>query len=155
MVESMISKSQHFLLVNPKYWNNDKGKAKHLAEFADKINLQNSLDSLRSTILGSFNTSYANGLTINSDWLGTAIDAYFDQNTDTDLNNLTEYGKHFLENLPNKVLKNGKTGVSPNSIKKYRSALAKVKEFEKHRKKPLRIDEVNMKFHKDFISFSP
>src|SRR5665811_1362870 len=91
------------LLVNPKYWNNDKGKAKHLAEFADKTNLQNSLDSLRSKILGSFNTSYANGVSINSDWLGTAIDAYFDQNTETDLNYLTEYGKHFLENLPNKV----------------------------------------------------
>ena len=68
------------LLVNPKYWNNDKGKVKHLSEFTDKLNLQNSLDGLRSEILGSFNTSYANGGIIDSDWLSSAIYAFFDQN---------------------------------------------------------------------------
>ncbi len=141
------------LLVNPKFWNNDKGKVKHLAEFTDKINLQNSLDNLRSEILGNFNTSYANGANINSDWLTSAIDSYFDQNTKTDLNYLVDYINFFLENLPNKILRNGRTGVAPNTIKKYRSTLSKVKEFEKYRKKRLKMDEVNMKLHKDFIHF--
>ena len=141
------------LLVNPKYWNNAQGKVKHLAEFTDKINLQNSLDSLRSEILGRFNTSYANGGIIDSDWLRNAIDSYFDQNTDTDLNYLTDYTNHFIDLLPYRIQKNGTTGVSTATGKQYRVTLNKILAFEKKKRKRLRVDEVNLKFHNDFIRF--
>ena len=141
------------LLVNPKYWNNEKGKVKHLSEFTDKLNLQNSLDGLRSEILGGFNTSYANGGIIDSDWLSTTIYAFFDQNTNMDLNYLTDYTNHFIDRLPYRIQKNGSTGVSIATAKQYQTTLNKILFFEQKKGKRFKIDEVNLKFHNDLIQF--
>src|SRR5690606_7636466 len=39
------------------------------------------------------------------------------------------------------------------TIKKYKTTLARVQAFEKSRKRRLKIDEVNLKFYKDFIHY--
>ncbi len=141
------------LTIDPKNWNSNKGRVRNLAEFSNKLNTQNALNGLQSHVLGNFNSDYSEGTTINSDWLNRTIDGYFNQSNDTDLRYLTDYGAFFLENLPNKILRDGRTGVSLATIKKYRTTLVKVQEFEKRRKNRLKIDEVNLKFHKDFIHF--
>ncbi|MDC6355556.1 MULTISPECIES: tyrosine-type recombinase/integrase [unclassified Robiginitalea] len=141
------------LLINPKYWNQDKGQVRQLAEFRDKLNLQNSLNDLRAHVLKSFNDSYSKGELIGSDWLESSIRKFFNQEDESDLQYLRDYGRYFISNLPNKIQKNGRTGVSIATIKKYKSTLNKVIEFEKFKRKKYRISEVNLKFHRDFINF--
>ena len=141
------------LLINPKYWNNKKGTVKPLAEFKDKKNLQNNLNDLRGHILNSFNTSYANGQLITANWLKNAIDVKFDQNKESDFTYLVDYAEYFKRTLPNKIQESGKMGVTSSTLNKYQTIINKIKDFEKYKKKRLKVVEVDLKFHKDFIYF--
>ena len=141
------------LIVNPKYWNSSKGIIKQISEFEDKVNLQNKLNSLYSLILNRFNDSYASGIIINSDWLETLIKNYFEQNDETDFNYFTDYAEYYRVNLNSKVLKNGNTGVKEGTIKKCKTIINKVSDFETHIKKRIKLIDINAKFHKDFIHF--
>lgn len=141
------------LLIDPKYWNNSKGEVRQIAENNDKKNLQNKLNNLKSYILNQFNDSYSSGVTISSEWLANKVNNHFNQNIEVDFNYFTDYAEYYFKNLTSKVLKNGKTGVSASTIKKYRTTIVKVKDFEKYHKIRVKIIDVNLKFHKDFIDF--
>lgn len=141
------------LLINPKYWNNNKGEIRQIAEFENKLNLKNDLISLSSHVLNEFNNSYANGELINSEWLNDVIKGFFNQNEDIDFNYFVDYAEYFHKNLKNKVQKTGVTGVTLATEKKYRTIINKVKDFEKHQKRKLKIIDIGLKFHKDFIHF--
>src|SRR5690554_2617993 len=139
------------LIIDPKYWNNKKGAVKQISEFTDKVNLQNNLNELRNHIFNAFNHNYAKGQIIDSDWLRNTINGFFDQNEDTDFNYLIDYVNYFVENLKNSVQPNGKMGATKATINKYRTIVNKLKEFETYKKKRLRVLDVNLIFHKDFI----
>jgi integrase len=141
------------LIINPSYWSKTKGNVKQKSENKEKLNLQNKLNDLRSYVLNDFNEVYSNGGIINSDWLQTAIRTFLNQNTNVDFRYFTDYAYYFYDNLGNKVLKSGKTGVTKATIKKYNTIINKILEFEKYKKKRLLLQDVNLKFHKDFIYF--
>ena len=141
------------LLINPDYWSNPKGNIKQLAKNSEKLNLQTKLNDLKSHVLNDFNDSYSSGGIINSDWLQTSLRTFLNQNTNIDFKYFTDYGYYFYDNLGNKVLKNGKTGVAKATVRKYNTIINKILEFEKYKKKRLLLQDVNLKFHKDFIYF--
>lgn len=141
------------LLIDPKFWNNKKGAVKQVADFPDKLNFQTELNNLRNHVLNAFNDSYSNGQLINSDWLNNTIKGFFEQNEETDFNYLVDYSEYFLETLGNTIQANGKTGVHPKTKERYQLAINKLKEFEQEKKKRLKVTDINMTFHKDFIYF--
>ena len=121
------------LLINPSYWSKTKGNVKQISENKEKKNLQNNLNELSTYILNDFNEVYSNGGIINSDWLQTAIKTCLNQNTNVDFNYFSDYAKYFYDNLGNKVLKSGKTGVTGATIRKYKTIRNKILEFEKYK----------------------
>ena len=141
------------LLINPIYWSTSKGNVKQLSKNSEKLNLQKKLNDLKSYILNDFNDVYSDGGIINSDWLNTSLKTFLNQNTNVDFNYFIDYANYFYDNLENKVLKSGKTGITKSTIKKYKTIINKILEFEKHQKKRLLLQDVNLKFHKDFIYF--
>lgn len=141
------------LLINPKYWSKSKGTVKNIAEFQDKRNLQNKLNSLEATILNSFNDAYSNGSTIDGEWLNNCVQKQFNQSESSDLNTFIGYAEHFYDNLDNKIQGNGVTGVKPSTKRKYRTVINKVKQYENHKNVRLLLMDINLKFHKDFINF--
>ncbi|MGB3345088.1 MAG: phage integrase SAM-like domain-containing protein [Aequorivita sp.] len=141
------------LLIDSKFWNNNKGAVKQIAEFSEKVTIQKDLNELRNHVLNSFNDSYTNGQLINSDWLKTTIESFFEQNENIDFNYLVDYAEYFIKTLGNTIQPNGKTGVEPKTIEKYKIIINKLKEFEQCQKKRLKVTDVNMSFHKDFIYF--
>ncbi|WP_147677272.1 tyrosine-type recombinase/integrase [Algibacter pacificus] len=141
------------LVINPKYWNKPKGTVKQVAEFVDKKNLQNDLNALRTTILNSFNDHYSNGGIINSDWFSQTIKQHFNQDSKTDLNYLLDYAKYYKENLNSKVLVSGKTGVTANTLNRYKTIINKVKAFESKQKKRYTFENVDLRFYKDFKNY--
>lgn len=141
------------LLIESSFWNAEKGTIRQIAKNTEKRNLQNKLNGLKEYILNQFNNTYFDGGVISSDWLNDAIKTFLNQNTNVDYKYFTDYAEYFYENLGNRILKSGKTGVAENTKKRFRSIINKVKEFETSRKKRLLIQDVNLKFHKDFIHF--
>ncbi|GGD28834.1 tyrosine-type recombinase/integrase [Flavobacterium orientale] len=141
------------LLINSNYWNNKKGEIRQIAEFENKLNLKNDLNDLSNHVLNSFNNCYANGVLINSEWLNDTIKSFFNQSEDVDFNYFVDYAEYFHTNLKNKVQKTGVTGVTIATEKKYRTIINKVKDFEKYKKKKVKLIDIGLKFHKDFIHF--
>ncbi|GAA4940535.1 phage integrase SAM-like domain-containing protein [Algibacter agarivorans] len=141
------------LLINPKYWNNQKGTVKQISEYADKKNLQNDLNGLKTTILNSFNDHYSNGGIINSEWLNKTIKEYFQQDGKTDLNYILDYSKYYKENLTSKVLTTGVTGVTSNTLKRYETIINKVTAFETYKKKRYTFEMIDLKFYNDFKNY--
>lgn len=141
------------LLIDPKYWNNNKGEVIPRAEFLEKLNLQNELNGLKAKILNSFNDSYSKGGFINSDWLNQTIKQYFQQDGATDLNYLLDYSRYYKENITSKVQTTGKTGVTENTLKRYGTIINKISAFETHQKKRYTFGMVDLKFYKDFKNY--
>ncbi|GGW58625.1 site-specific recombinase XerD [Winogradskyella epiphytica] len=141
------------LLINPKYWNTQKGSVKQIAGFVNKKNLQNDLNNLETTILNSFNDHYSSGGIINSEWLNKTIKQYFNQNDNTDLNYLLDYAKQYKENLDTKVLNTGNTGVTDNTKKRYNTIINKVSAFESYQKRRYTFESVDLKFYNDFKNY--
>jgi integrase len=141
------------LLIDSSFWNTEKGTIRQIAKNTEKRNLQNKLNGLKEFVLNHFNNTYFNGGVISSDWLSDAVKTFLNQNTNVDYKFFTDYAEYFYENLDNKILKSGKTGVAKNTKKRFRSIINKIKEFETFGKRRLLIQEINLKFHKDFIYF--
>lgn len=147
-----FSKSTSLIIQN-EYWNNKKGAVRQIAEFSDKLNFQKTLIDLHSKIINNFNKDYANGIFINGIWLENQILSFFNQSKENDLSYLREYTKHHIKHLPNKVQKNGKVGMAKATITKFNSTLKKILDYENFKNKSIRLIEVDLKFHKDFIYF--
>lgn len=141
------------ILIDPEYWNNNKGEVRQIAEFKGKKNIQNKLIDLKAQIQTKFNDDNWDGQEINSFWLESIIDDFFNKKETTDLNYLTEFYKHIIKNLPNRVFPNSKTGASENTIKRYNTVKNKISEYETSRKMKLKLYDVNLKFYNDFKYF--
>ena len=141
------------LLINPKYWDNTTGKVLNKAENNDKLNLKNKLNSLKTTIINSYNDQCSNGGIINSEWLTQTIKAFFNQDNAEDLNYILDYARSYKENSKTRVLANGKTGVSENTFKRYNSIINKIVDFETYKRKRYTFQEIGIKFYTDFKNF--
>lgn len=141
------------LLINPKFWNIAKGCIKQVAEFEEKLNFQTQLNDLENNIINGFNTDYSNGIPINSVWLENKIFSFLNQKNETELILFKDYAEFYLKNLPNKIKKNGETGVSNATIKKFKTIVNKIGDFEKIYNKRFKLTDIDLKFHKEFIYY--
>ena len=64
------------LLIDPKDWNNSKGCVKN----NKNLHLQNTLNLLKTHILGDYNNSYTNGVRIDSAWLTESLGNFLKSN---------------------------------------------------------------------------
>ena len=141
------------LLIDPKFWNNKKGEVRQIAEFSDKKNLQNKLNELKTSLLNSFNEAYSQGEIINSAWFNTRIKSHFDQDYSKDFAFFLDYSEFFFDSLPERVQRSGSVGVAKNTLKRYRTVINKLIEFEAYRNKRLKIGDIDLVFYNDFKQF--
>jgi integrase len=141
------------LLINPKFWNNTKGVVKQIAEFDDKLNFQKKLNDLKNDIVTDFNSDFANGIVINSEWLETQINKNLNRKVETDLNYFINYAENYLLKLPSTKRYDGKMGVTKATLTKIKTVITKVSNYEKHFKKKLLLTDINLKFHENFIFY--
>lgn len=141
------------LLINPKFWNNTKGIVKQIIEFDDKLNFQKKLNDLKNDIITDFNSDFANGIVINSEWLETQINKNLNRKVETDLNYFINYAENYLLKLPSTKRYDGKMGVTKATLTKIKTVITKVSNYEKHFKKKLLLTDINLKFHENFIFY--
>ncbi|MFV8280599.1 phage integrase SAM-like domain-containing protein [Christiangramia marina] len=141
------------ITVQSKHWNNKAGFFKSNAEFKGRKKLEKRLNDLRTEISDRFNEDYSTGAKINGDWLEGVLSDFFEQSPDLQLEYLCDYAEFHLDNLPNKILKNGSTGVKKATKQKYETNLRKLKEFESYKNKRFLLSEVDMNFHREFIQY--
>jgi len=141
------------IFIRSEYWNNTKGQVKQIAKFENKTNLQNELAKLRAFIIEQYNNDFANGISIDSRWLSNQINIFHDQVNDNEIITFIDFVNHFIKNLPNKVLTNGKTGVSKSTIGRYLTTKKKIIEYQNSRRITLRLEHIDRKFYFDYKKF--
>ncbi|MEQ9404804.1 MAG: phage integrase SAM-like domain-containing protein [Cyclobacteriaceae bacterium] len=143
------------ILIDPKDWNNNKGKLRSTASVEDIDKKNNDLQRLKSHILDEYDDDYKKGVRIDSEWLKKTIDDYHNQSPSIDLDFLTYYGKNYIEELPSKIsyAKGGSVGASEATIKKYNRVIGLIEEYEKHKRKKLKLEDIDPKFKNDFATY--
>lgn len=128
------------------------GKAKTKLDAKQK-NLQNELERLSGAIRNKINEGSANGLLIDGFWLEKTIEEYFGRTKTQDLEYLTNYTQHFIDNLGSNVSLRSEGIITPATATKYTTIHKKLLEFEKATKKRYLVSEVDLNFRKHFITF--
>lgn len=141
------------LTINPKYWNQKQGKIRPVAEFEDRQSLEKDLNLLKSKIYSQYNIDFPQGVNITGSWLNEVIQNYFNQDNNLNKDYLIDFARYYLKNLPNKIQKDGTTGVKPATLKKYETNLRKLEAFEVYKRKRFLIAEVDAAFHREFIAY--
>jgi len=142
------------IFINPIYFNNKSGKVRQIAEFTDKQNMQDQLDTLQRHIIDKVNLAVREGEYINSDWLKECLDNHFNVIVKTDFNLLINYCDHYVDKLKLKTNeKTGELGSSRATITKYNTIKTKLDAFQKFKRKTYRLVDVNLKFRNDFLEY--
>jgi integrase len=143
------------IFINSSDWSNKTFKVKQNANDSIKISVTKTINELTDLILEYFRIDYPKGNKIDSDWLTTIIDKYYDRPKDGIDESI--YFIDFLENYieNSKVRINPKSGqiISPRTIQNYSTTLKRIQEFEVKQGGRLRTKEINLDFHKKFTSF--
>jgi len=139
-----------------KHW--DSAKEKPIAESKtgdmNYYTLRRKLPQLKASIKESVMVADHNDITINGEWLSKEIDTFFGRSSpDIDFKYLTDYIEYFIDGLPYRIQRNGITGVSLPTIRKYATTLQKIRDFEKRKGKRFKSNDVNLKFHGEFVKF--
>lgn len=116
-------------------------------------NLKSNLQKMEVFILEQYNQDFANGVQINHEWLENKIDVFSGRVEPEQKDYLIAYGEYYVEQLPYVVSAKGRKGVSDRSIKKYRTIVNKLIDFQKYKKKTFLLKDVDLNFGKDFIRF--
>ncbi len=142
------------IVINKNDWSTAKKKAKSSSSL-DYTKINNSLDSLKTHILNAFNEDLSNGQLINRIWLKESINNSFgiaNEDSNDYKRFMTDFVKLFIEQSKTRKNRNG-TPLSKDTIKHYKSTLNKIINYEIHKNIRLKISDINLSFHRNFIDY--
>lgn len=145
------------LLVSKKEWSNSKQKTKTLAESdSKKLDINKTLKDLKNYIVDELNNDQKEGFSIDKKWLTGKINLFSNKssNNNTDINFfLTSYIFQFIETSKNRTNKRTGQKLKLRTIQDFEDTSNKLKLYEQKIGKRIKIIDVDLKFHKDFIEF--
>lgn len=117
--------------------------------------IKNKANSLQKKIIDKFKEDYPKGNLIDKKWLLRIIDEF--NNRATDENDvryfLTPFVSEYIEKAKTTI--NHKTGklLDSKTITRYKYTLNKLKEYEEYYGEMIRLENVNLDFHNDFLHY--
>lgn len=145
------------LLVSKKEWSNSKQKTKFLAESdSKKLDINKTLKDLKDFIVDELNNDQKEGLTISKNWLSGKINLFSNKSGDIDTDSnffLTSFADKYSENSKKRINKRTGRKLKQRTILDFEDTSTKLKSYEQKIGKRIKIIDVDLKFHKDFIEF--
>jgi integrase len=136
-------------------WSNKTGKVKQSVADEIKFEIEKKTRELSELVIKHFRVDFPRGINLNQDWLINIVNAY--HNKPKAGVDETIYFLDFLDNYieDSKTRVNHKTGkiISPRTIQNYTTTLRRLQEFESKKGYKLRTSEINLQFHKEFVSY--
>lgn len=110
------------------------------------------LDKLKTALLENLNTATNDGVPINGDWLSNQINILQNRDTSEHANkgDFITFLKHYIAYLPNHIQKNGKRGLSKNTIQKFTNLKNRFADFQKAKRTRFNIIDINPDLVKRF-----
>jgi hypothetical protein len=144
------------LKVNRKHWSSKQQRVKNLIDAPYKDSLNKKLNGLETFIMNSYYDACTSSTKITQVWLREKVSKYLNE----PLNKNDESSVYFIPFIENfikqaKKIRNKNTGkpLTESTIKTYHTTLKKLKAYETRHGIKLKITDINLKFHLDFIHF--
>lgn len=140
--------------VNPTFWNNEAGKFRQRAEFADRDEYQGKLDYLQSEIIKTYNNT-PDKEKVDKKWLETTIDKTLNPDKYTDENKpvtLFRFIQQFIDNSTKRINPDTGQPVSYKMRREYQVTFDYLKKYAKKYGKPDFAD-IDLEFYQQFVDF--
>lgn len=142
--------------IKRRHWSAKKQQIKTVADAHYRIEINNHLNRLKAHILQTYAIDNSNGTPITSRWFAIILNKYFNRITRSNNDEkifLTAFIESFIKISKNRV--NPKTGkkLKPRTIQHYQTTLNKLIEYQTKNNINLRLNEINIPFHTNFIEF--
>lgn len=135
--------------IRPSDWSKYKGMPKQ--NNANNKALAASLNKLKLFIEKSINDAETAGETIDREFLKRQVAQCFNRNDSSDEEFVQYQIRHIIEHAPTRLVKQtGKVGLAENTIKNYKSFLAKWIAFEDHQKREIRFRDLSYELGESF-----
>lgn len=134
-------------------WSEKKQRIKIKPTNNDADLLNNKLNELEDFVVKKFNLDNANNNTISKTWLKESVFDFFGRVPENEEYKafLVPWVKKFIKEAPKRLYRGKK--IKERSVKNYDAALNKLEAFEKHKKKQYKFEDINLVFHREFITF--
>ena len=134
-------------------FSNSFQKVKNKSEIKNKDKINNKLTELRMYLSDQYNDAIADDIQINSNWLKTRVNTFFNRTQATELHKkyLIDWAVHY--NTNETINKETGKPLAQNTLKKYKTGLNCFKEFEEHRKHQIILNKIDYSFYKEFINY--
>ena len=142
--------------IEPNKWSKSKQKVRLTASDFSKDEINNHLKNLKYHIIDHFNSDNTKGIPIDLEWLKLKIARYFNRpvnEKETDKVFFLPFIDNFIDLAPTRFVKGKDKPVSNGTIRRYRTTLNKLKQYEKRFKTKLKFTDLNLEFHKKFVNF--
>lgn len=138
-------------VIDPVNWSETTDLPKPNDEGNKKLKAD--LNLLSTRIESALNELTTSGEEPTGDWLQDKIDSILGRKLKTDIDRLTNYIQHYVDNLPYKEWPNGRRGATPATITKYKAIKLKIEGFESYKKKRFYLKDVNLSFRNELIKY--
>lgn len=141
-------------VIDPKFWSVKLGKVKDTAINSDKINSDFKLEKMKLFIFEKLNEEKNHeDIEINKDWLYEKIKEFLNPNLYIKNDFFVDLVKEYQNAMKVKI--NPKTNrlTAPTTIRNFNTTIMRLGKFETHTNKKLRIADINLKFHSEFIEY--
>lgn len=136
--------------IDPKFWKDNK--IKRAAAFDDKLNLENALNDLTALILRKRNDSITDGGILSNGWLQEVLGEWQGLTKQDKSTYFDDVMQQSIEEMPFRQ-RQGKVGLSPGSIRNYKTSLNRFKKYQVHKASRILLSDINLEFYNDFLTF--
>ncbi|MFD1315169.1 tyrosine-type recombinase/integrase [Namhaeicola litoreus] len=141
--------------VDPKKWSSTRQRIKQIAGDTSKDEINVQLGKLEEFILNQFNNDHMKGVFIDTNWLKKKIAKFFNRPIDDlaiDQIYFVPYVQGFIKIAPTRLVKGKNQPVSQGTIKKYKSTLVKLQDYERKYKTKIRFTDLDLHFYDKFVN---
>lgn len=134
-------------------WSNTKQQLKIKASTANIDFVNSKLSKLETHIFDSYNKDYNGKQHISKTWLKENVATYFGRVNENEEYKayLVPWAQRFVDNASTRLYRGQQ--IKPRSITNYKSALNKLKAFEENQNYKYRFEDIDLTFHKTFITY--
>lgn len=144
------------ILIKEKWWSNKKQNFNTVSDKFPRKELKSKIENLKDFIVETYNESYSEGEIINKQWLEETIRKFHKQVKEGDANYkiyFVDFAKKNVEESKDRInISTGKK-ISKRTIQKYLTTISRLEEFETKNGTRLKLKDINLKFHRSFVSF--
>lgn len=141
------------LSVLPNDWSETKQRFKTKATTKNKDYYNHQLEHLERHIFDSYNFAYSNKKYISNSWLKETVNSFFGRVESNENYKIyfVDWIELFIKDAHKRIYK-GKP-ITERTIKNYTTTLNKLIAFEKLQNHRYRFEEIDLKFHRDFVYY--